>query len=66
MSNYYPSDIELKVLKNKIYLLQYNQHSRTHKKILTKAKCIQYANDPNVNASIRDVIIGAFEEGVVE
>lgn len=65
MNNYYPSKITLTVLKNKIYLLKYDQHGRTHKKILTKAACIKYANDPNVNAAIRDVIIEAFEEGVV-
>lgn len=65
MSNYYPSEITVTVLKNKIYLLKYNQHGRVHKKILTKAACIKFANDPNVNASIRDVIINAFEEGVI-
>ena len=62
---YYPSKITLSVLKNKIYLLKYDQHGRTNKKILTKAACIRYANDLNVNAQIRDVIINAFEEGVV-
>ena len=64
-STYYPSDISLSVLKNKIYLLKYDQHGRVHKKILTKAACIRFANDPNVNAAIRDCIIKAFEEGVV-
>lgn len=63
---YYPSKISLGVLKNRVYLLQYDQHSRTNKKILTKAACIRFANDPNVNAAIRDCIIKAFEEGVVE
>ena len=64
-STYYPSDISLSVLKNKIYLLKYDQHGRVHKKILTKAACIRFANDPNVNAANRDCIIKAFEEGVV-
>ena len=63
---YYPSNISLGVLKNRIYRLQYDQHGRTIKKILTKAVCIKFANDPNVNKDIRDCIIHAFEEGVVE
>lgn len=63
---YYPSKISLNVLKNRVYLLQYDQHGRTNKKILTKAACIKFANDPNVNKDIRDCIIAAFEEGVVE
>jgi hypothetical protein len=63
---YYPSKISLKVLKNKIYCLQFDQHGRTTKKILTKAACIAYANDPKNNAAVRDVIIEAFEAGVIE
>lgn len=63
---YYPSNISLKVLKHKIYLLSYDQHERGHKKILTKAACIRMANDMNVNKDIRDAIINAFEEGVIE
>lgn len=63
---YYPSKISLNVLKNRIYLLQYDQHGRTIKKILTKAMCIRYTHDMNVNAAVRDCIIKAFEEGVVE
>lgn len=66
ISTYYPTEIELKVLKHRIYLLSYNQHERGHKKILTKAACIRFANDMNVNKDIRDCIIRAFEEGVVE
>jgi hypothetical protein len=66
MNNYYPSNITLTVLKNKIYLLKYDQHGRTHKKILTKAACVTRANDPNVSVAIRDCIIEAFEEGVIE
>jgi len=66
MDSYYPKDISLGVLKNKVYLLKYFQHGRTHKKILTKAACVRFANDPNVNADIRDCIIAAFEEGVIE
>ena len=62
---YYPSKISLSVLKNKVYLLQFDQHGRTNKKILTRATCISYANDININAAIRDCIIKAFEEGVV-
>lgn len=65
-NTYYPSEISLTVLKNKIYLLKYNQHGRTNKKILTKAACIRFANDINQHASIRDAIIVAFEEGVIE
>lgn len=63
---YYPINISLIVLKHRVYLLQYDQHNRTHKKILTKAACIRFANDPNVQKDIRDCIIKAFEEGVVE
>lgn len=63
---YYPSKISLNVLKNKIYLLQYDQHGRTNKKILTKAMCIRMTHDMNVNKDIRDVIVHAFEEGVIE
>lgn len=66
MSTYYPSNIQVKVLKNRVYLLSYDQHERSHKKILTKAACIKFANDPNVNKDIRDCIIAAFEEGVIE
>jgi len=65
LNNYYPSEVEISVLKNKIYLLQYNQHGRSHKKILTKAMCIRFSNDPNVASQIRDVDINAFEEGVI-
>lgn len=65
-NTYYPTEIELKVLKHKIYLLTYNQHDRNHKKILTKAMCIRLTNDTNVNRDIRDCIINAFEEGVIE
>jgi len=66
MDTYYPSKISLRVLKNKIYCLQFDQHERTNKKILTKAACIAYANDPRNNAAVRDVIINAFEQGVIE
>lgn len=63
---YYPSNISLTVLKNKIYLLKFDQHGRTNKQILTKSACIRYANDMNIRKEVRDVIINAFEEGVVE
>ena len=64
-TDYYPTNIELNVLKHKIYLLQYDQFGRVHKKILTKAACIKMANDANVRAEIRDKIIEGFEEGVI-
>jgi hypothetical protein len=64
-SDYYPTKIKLEVLKNRIYLLRYQQFGREHKKILTKAACIKQANDPNVRSEIRDVIINAFEEGAI-
>ena len=66
VSEYYPTNIKLSVLKNKIYLLSYDQHGRTHKKIMTKAMCIKAANDINMRAEIRDAIIAGFEEGVIE
>lgn len=66
METYYPKDIEVKVLKNKIYLLSYTQHDRLHEKILTKAACIRFANDMNTHKDVRAAIIEAFKEGVIE
>lgn len=66
MSTYYPSNITVKVLKNRIYLLSYDQHERLHEKILTKAACIRFANDMNTHKDIRAAIIHAFKEGVIE
>jgi hypothetical protein len=60
-----PYDITLKVLKNKVYILEYKQHESEHRKILTKAMAIRMANDFNVRREIRDVIIEAFKEGVI-
>lgn len=62
---YGPYDITLKVLKNKVYILEYKQHESEQRKILTKATAIRMANDFNVRREISDVIIEAFKEGVI-
>ena len=43
-----------------------SENVRQQRKILTKAMCIRMANDFNIRREIRDVIIEAFKEGVIE
>lgn len=65
-STYYPSKIEFKPLKNKIYLLTWQQHSTSRQKLMTKAMCLKEANNINLHKSLRDALTEAFKAGIIE
>lgn len=65
-SEYRPSEIKFQPLKNKIYHLSWKQFGTERGKLLTKATCLKMANDPNVAKELRDKLVEAFKEGIVE
>lgn len=65
-NEYYPSEIKFTPLKNKIYHLSWMQFGTERCKLMTKAQCLKMANDSNVAKQLRDVLVEAFKEGIVE
>ena len=65
-NTYRPTKVKFQPLKNKIYHLTWQQFNRDHGRLLTKAMCLKMANDKNTAAELRDALVDAFKEGIVE
>jgi len=63
--NYRPSDINLEIFPNKIYLLSWKQHGHVKSKLLNKSKAFTLVNDMNIDKSIRDEVLKAFRAGAI-
>lgn len=64
--SYYPVEIELKTLPNKLYLLTWKQNNHTKQKLLTKAMAIKFVNDNNHYKGLRECVLKHFEKGDIK
>lgn len=64
-SKYYPNQITLETLPNKLYLLSWMQNDVPKRRLLNKAKAFAMVNDHNVDIRIRDELVKAFRAGEI-
>lgn len=66
VSTYYPSNVVFTPLKNKIYLLTWEQHGHSKQKLMTKAMCLAQVNNMNLPSQLREALTEAFKAGIIE
>lgn len=53
-------------LPNKVYLLSWLKNGTERNKLLTKGSALCFVNDTNNDKPLRDVVLAAFKEGMIE